>query len=766
MDFWSWLKLRLGAGDPRRAGRDEGEARAQGEPPQRDLKRLCLVIGLGALSWVATYVGMLELIQSNLGDLPFVHKIIIGFSVAMLMTMIIWLLDKMFSPTDAFTKACYIAGYLFLSVISVGFGFGFYWKVLESRGEASRSAESAITQVQSALFGASTRLEQLQSTLDQLTSVSAEKAEVERATGRSCPNSGPGDGPRRKMREEDAGRFKFAADFVKGRIATVKSDMAALDADLEKIVKDDRSVIDARTGNRNEFLRGIGRKLDLTVTGFNAFRSDPQLKQIRIDLAERAEKTTITGAKGVVISCPDGQLQMALRGVVRAIDQLPELTRPQVAAVEGSEATIEAFRRLTTTFFGLLTFRLPPSADELRELQRKAVQSVEGSGSGQAGAPGMAPRPAEQAAGLAKRDYVPLAVAIFVDLCLLLVSIGRPVNQFMGLERSMREAEEGPVYPILARFHDIHADSDAVRHFEVFRDVVFDLNGQYHVAVPLNIPKRADNYATLQREAHRLANLCYALEGKGILARPLSFLPGLVVTRQLKRRGSKFVECYGRKRPARYRRGWDAVRSVWSDTPVEEKPAFKVYRFKRGAWPEMILGAVMGASRNINIEPISTGKTQQDAPDARGGVRANGHLEPAWNEGVGNGRQEQEAFGAYGPRHLEPEIAPDGAEPDKAAQAPPPEAAANGYASHHPLEPAALNSAQSAELIARERPSGRAPANTDQGAPLLDQLRRAWARLLASDQDRQHELATPEQPQAHLEPERIASRFARSSRGA
>src|SRR5262249_54482241 len=160
---------------------------------------------------------------------------------------------------------------------------------------------------------------------------------------------------------------------------------------------------------------------------------DPQLKQIRIDLADRAEKTTIAGAKGVVISCPDGQLQMALRGVVRAIDQLPELKKPQIAAVEGSEATIEAFRRLTTTFFGLLTFRLPPSADELRELQRKAVQSVEGSGpgSGQAGAP-MAPRPfAEQAAGLAKRDYVPLAVAIFVDLCLLLVSIGRPVNQFM-----------------------------------------------------------------------------------------------------------------------------------------------------------------------------------------------------------------------------------------------------------------------------------------------------------------------------------------------
>ena len=491
MNFLNALRLRLGAAAPQRVGpyQHADERPLEDEGQGRDPRRLFLVIGLGALSWVATYVGMLELIESNLGDLPFIHKIIIGFSVAMLMTMIIWLLDKMFSPTDAFTKACYIAGYLFLSVISVGFGFGFYWKVLESRGEASRSAESAITQVQTALFAASTRLEQLQSTLDQLTTVSSEKAVVERDSGKSCPNSGPGDGPRRKMREEDAGRFKFASDFVKGRIGTVKSDMAALDGDLQKIVKDDRSVIDARTGNRNEFLRGISRKLDLTVTGFNAFRSDPQLKQIRIDLADRAEKTTITGAKGVVISCPDAQLQMALRGVVRAIDQLPELSKPQIAAVEGSEATIEAFRRLTTTFFGLLTFKLPPSADELRELQRKAIQSVEGSG--QAGAPGAVMRPAfaEQAAGLAKRDYVPLAVAIFVDLCLLLVSIGRPVNQFMGLERSMREAEDGPVYPILARFHDIHADADAIRHFEVFRDVIFDLNGQYHVAVPLNIPR-------------------------------------------------------------------------------------------------------------------------------------------------------------------------------------------------------------------------------------------------------------------------------------
>src|SRR5690349_20074588 len=74
--------------------RDDGTP----EKPPRDWKRAILIVGLGALSWVATYVGMLELIEANMGDLPLVHRIIVGFSVAMLMTMIIWLLDQLFRP--------------------------------------------------------------------------------------------------------------------------------------------------------------------------------------------------------------------------------------------------------------------------------------------------------------------------------------------------------------------------------------------------------------------------------------------------------------------------------------------------------------------------------------------------------------------------------------------------------------------------------------------------------------------------------------------
>ncbi|MEQ8822938.1 MAG: hypothetical protein RIC14_01040 [Filomicrobium sp.] len=565
--------LRLGEGGF--ASRHSGDWH-EPEPEPRDWKKVFLVIGLGALSWVATYVGMLELIQSNMGDLPLVHKVIIGFSVAMLMTMIIWLLDQIFSPIPLTTKVVYVFGYVFLTLISVGFGFGFYWKVLESRGEATRSAESAISQVQTALHAGSTRLDQLSETLSQLTTVSTAKAVEEREKGTSCPYSSPGDGPRRKLRDADAQKFSFAGEFVKGRAASIKAELAGLDAELIKVANADGSTVDPNSGTRNEFMRALNRRLDLTVTGFNAFRSDPQLGQIRSDLAERAEKTVFPNGKGGTFVCPDPQLQAALRGVVRAIDQLPVMQKPQVAAVEGAEATIEAFRRLAATVQGALVFELPPSADELRALQKKAVQSV--SNGATAPAPVLA-----QPVGLSKRDYIPLTIALFVDFCLLLVSIGRPINRLNGLVPVMREAERGPMIKILSRFNEIHRDPDIRQNFEVFRHVVFDMHGAYYVAVPLDAPYRpngrggqagfgygSSDAQELQHEAHLLANLFSGFEQQRIFSRVYNpFLTTKAIQKKLWRQGSKFAGCQ----------------------------AFRVYRFRDGAWSDMILQAVMGAAR-------------------------------------------------------------------------------------------------------------------------------------------------------------------------
>ena len=136
---------RRGAGAgvrPMRQMSHDADAWRAPEKPPTDWKKVLLLAGLGSLSWISTFTGMLELIQANMGEVAFVYKIAIGFAVAMLMLMIIWLLDQLFSRLNFTVRTLFICGYLFLTLISIGFGFGFYWKFLESRSEASRSAES------------------------------------------------------------------------------------------------------------------------------------------------------------------------------------------------------------------------------------------------------------------------------------------------------------------------------------------------------------------------------------------------------------------------------------------------------------------------------------------------------------------------------------------------------------------------------------------------------------------------------------------------
>ena len=176
---------------------------------------------------------------------------------------------------------------------------------------------------------------------------------------------------------------------------------------------------------------------------------------------------------------------MALRGVVKAIDQLPELQKPEVAAVEGSEATIEAFRRLTTSFYGLLSFKMPPSAEELRELQKKAVQSVENPPNAES---------APAAPSMAKLRACPNATTFrWPSRCSSTFAFSRlngaaTGGRLDGLVPKMKAAERGPVIEILSRFNDIHRDQQIRENFELFRHVVFDMNGDYYVAVPLDAP--------------------------------------------------------------------------------------------------------------------------------------------------------------------------------------------------------------------------------------------------------------------------------------
>jgi hypothetical protein len=578
---------------------------------------ILLLTGLSALAWISTYSGMLQLIQASSGEIGTSAMIAIGFAVFMLQGMIIYTLDAMFSgKLRLLLYPLYIAGYMVLVLISVAFAFGFYWRFLEAGAQTTQAAGTSIFEVQRALQTGQSRLELLQNTFTTLATISTKKAETERTVGGTCPYSRAGDGPRRRLRETDAQRFQFADGLIATRTSAVKADIADLNTDLQRVLKKDPSTIDAATGTRTAFIEGLDRKLGLVLARFNSLRGDPQIRQLRDEFAARAKQSSFPDDAGGSFVCPDGQLKIALDGVVRSIDDLPDLQKPELRSVEGSEAVIEAFRRLSNTAIAFVAHgKLPPSPEQVRKAQGSAAQPG-----------GLEAAFTQDAAGLSDRDYIPLMIAIFVDVCILLVSVNRPFGPFFNLGQDLSRARaRGAMQGVLETFYGVfqaqfHLDQgEAPKPGELIaplQDVVFDYKGDYYAAVPLDFrEENYDHWAAARANAPSFES-SRALERSRYLAAVFAILEGRRLVRLLgeekKGRFGKGNSLNGLDEPA-VRAKLDKQGSMYA-----QADAFRVYRFERGKWAELL------------IETVGSAAATQDAGRGRREGGGGGELYAGW----------------------------------------------------------------------------------------------------------------------------------------
>ncbi len=552
-----------------------------------------LLMGLSALAWISTYSGMLQLISASSGEIGTGAMVALGFAVLMLQGMIIYILDALFSGQLRIALyPFYVLGYLILVLISVAFAFGFYWRFLEAGAQTTQAAGASVFEVQRALQTGQSRLELLQNTFSALSTISTQKANTERASGGTCPNSKAGEGPRRRLRETDAQRFQFANDLIATRTNAVKSDIADLNGDLQRVLKKDPSTIDAETGTRTPFIEGLDRKLGLVVTRFNSLRADPQLRQIRDEFAARARQTSFTDDRGGSFSCPDGQLQTALNGAVRSIDDLPDLQKPELRSVEGSEAVMEAFRRLSNTAIALVTRgKVPPSPENIRSGQASVERPA-----------GLDAAFTQDKAGLSDRDYIPLMIAIFVDVCILLVSVNRPFGPFFNIGQDLTRARQrGPMQGVLETFFRVFQDQFRVpggrgpspgELIAPLQDVVFDYKGDYYAAVPLDF--REDNYEQWAKARNNAPSFesARALERSRYLAAVFAILEGQRLVKLIGDERSRF----GGGAPA----GLDEtmVRSKLDKqgSMYAQADAFRIYRFRPGKWAGLLIETVGSAA--------------------------------------------------------------------------------------------------------------------------------------------------------------------------
>ena len=204
-------------------------AAAKALPVFASIPIFCLAVFV-TISFIGTYTGMLQVLQS--GDNSFGFLGVAGVFLFILAATIImaYSVSEMFKSGRSFwPRVSLVVTYIVTLLISVSFGFAFYWTQLEARSQAVGDAQRYLNAFDREITVAD---QQLAGTLTTLATVNADfntRAAAERASGNQCgETSGGGDGPRTRHLAARAGEINALVMALTPQIDAVRTDAAVV----------------------------------------------------------------------------------------------------------------------------------------------------------------------------------------------------------------------------------------------------------------------------------------------------------------------------------------------------------------------------------------------------------------------------------------------------------------------------------------------------------------------------------------------------------
>ncbi len=188
-------------------------------------------------------------------------------------------------------------------------------------------------------------------------------------------------------------------------------------------------------------------------------------------------------------------------------------------------------------------------------------------------------------------------IAIFVDICILLVSVNRPFGPFFNLGQDLHRARQrGPMHGVLETFYGVFQAQFLPAGAEKpgppgdliapLQDVVFDYKGDYYAAVPLDFrEENYDQWAEARTNAPSFES-ARALERSRYLAAVFAILES-----------ENLVRLLGEEKKGRFfgKGGLngldeDAVRTKLDKqgSMYAQADAFRIYRFQPGKWAGLL----------------------------------------------------------------------------------------------------------------------------------------------------------------------------------
>lgn len=571
------------------------------------------------ISFIGTYTGMLQVLKS--GDNSFGLLGVVGVFLFIFATTLImaYSVSEVFRSGRSFwPRMSLVATYVVTLLISVSFGFAFYWTQLEARTQAVGDAERYLTVFDREITVADT---QLAATLTTLTTLNANfntLSAAERASGNQCGEvSGGGDGPRTRHLAARAGEINALVMALTPQIEAVRAEAEVVRGQIEQVrAIGAKTASDVTPAEREQVFRSAAGAANKAGATLEALATSQSVKNYTADLrtwsAEYANPslTRVEAGTGNRFKCYNTTIASQLNGVASDLAALPILPISDLDAYAGAAATREALDRfwftLTGPVRGILDGPRTQTETEREDaLRREAIREVLARQGEEVPREEMSSREVKELVaaqqGLRRDDALPLGLAIVIDALLFLSALwSQPGQKFAAFARMMRDlrGEKERPLALVSGAKEIQDNED----FSFLRPYIFTMYDDVHVALPVR------GRLAEEQESQILSTLLIAWQEGKIVKR--TWVSSAAIERRLKAAGSPLMKKEAEPEPEEDLFD-EEEREPMAASPFpvkvpDSKANFVAYRFMPGAFQQMVLQAMLPSMPDEDAaEPVA-----------------------------------------------------------------------------------------------------------------------------------------------------------------
>lgn len=582
-------------------------AAARALPIFATVPTFCLAVFV-TISFIGTYTGMLQVLRS--GDNSFGFFGVLGVFLFIFATTVImaYSVSEMFRSGRSFwPRMSLVLTYVVTLLISVSFGFAFYWTQLEARTQAVGDAERYLTVFDREITVADTQLGGTLATLTALNTNFNELSAIERASGNQCGElSGGGDGPRTRHLASRAGEINALVSALTPQIASVRAEAEAVRASIEEVrAMGAKSASEVAPAEREQVFRAAAASANKAGATLEALATSQSVTNYVADLRSWAGEyanpalTRVEQGSGARFKCYNPAIASRLNGVAADLAALPVLPISQLDSYAGAAATREALDRfwftLTAPVRGVVDGPRTQTETEREDaVRREALAEVRRARPDEAAEEALSSTEVKQLVegqnGLRRNDALPLGLAIVIDSLLFLSALwAQPSEKFAAFTRMMRDlrGEKERPMALVGGAKDIQSNPD----FSFLRPYVFTHYDEVYLALPVAGPLAKEQATQI------LNTLRIAWQAGKIIKR--ASVPSSAIERQLGAAGSELLARM--KEPVAdddYVTGEDELfeedkepkaASAFPMRLPKSETTFVAYRFLPGTFEQMVL---------------------------------------------------------------------------------------------------------------------------------------------------------------------------------